>query len=652
MGVRAFAVILLLMFSSAYASNLYSTLVFSAQDSKTHLPLEGVEFFMQCPGLSGGKYGTSAGDVSELGPGRTFICRSSAEGTCSPKLCIGCIEGGNATIYGKYRSVEASAGMAGWEGKSCIWNWGWDQPKAQQCCVPPPNQPSPPADDIPVLGFATHSLAFQVKIGSVPGENASIGISIPQTTYTWQCLTGGSGQCNFEKMPEGREINYRVSFGSLANEGVVSLASDTQVNISFGQETTAGNATNANAANTTPGKQPIVFKIANGLGIPYFIRLEGPNLTVMAGERASLADGTYNVSIFAFGTEAYKTKVDVFPDTENITLNLAGLPCEGGCNACGCTKGGDVCTFSPLYKNYACCQLGKSWNGFKCGDQSSMKVYIVLINYEYGEGTGSGYSSSYVMPRAEIDYRLLKNMLLPQIKAIDENLGLGYSSYYIINESFQAGKSYCDGKRFNLDMLQSFFLKWYKETRNYNKDIEPSKERYRVIGVDFGNACGISDTYCGFTSWPQQGWLLRLSKQPLPIYLNYHVDTYHIGTEKNYIGCGILPYVPLHEFGHTFGLCDDYDSLKWEDQNGYLFDSCQNPKPTLENSNCSDSICANTRPGKPCCAGVVFGDGTYSVMGSGDEVDWWNGNRPITKRRFDDKSLAHILKQLEEADAR
>ena len=92
--------------------------------------------------------------------------------------------------------------------------------------------------------------------------------------------------------------------------------------------------------------------------------------------------------------------------------------------------------------------------------------------------------------------------------------------------------------------------------------------------------------------------------------------------------------------------------LIWEAQNNSLKPffglfgggGCPNQKPTIQNSECltchSDGW---------CCYGVRFPDGTYSVMGSGDNVD--DANRSII-RKLDNVSINHILKWIEKVEAK
>jgi len=73
--------------------------------------------------------------------------------------------------------------------------------------------------------------------------------------------------------------------------------------------------------------------------------------------------------------------------------------------------------------------------------------------------------------------------------------------------------------------------------------------------------------------------------------------------------------VGIHELGHDFGLCDEYDTCVWESQNAAY--SCPNSKPNAINSNCGNYCCDYT--GHACCYGKYAdtqSDNYYNVMGS------------------------------------
>src|SRR5262249_34534660 len=49
-----------------------------------------------------------------------------------------------------------------------------------------------------------------------------------------------------------------------------------------------------------------------------------------------------------------------------------------------------------------------------------------------------------------------------------------------------------------------------------------------------------------------------------------------------------LPFLAAHEIGHTYGLCDEYNSAKWQDQN-----KLRCPNGDIDNNYILDPTCGN-----------------------------------------------------------
>jgi hypothetical protein len=165
----------------------------------------------------------------------------------------------------------------------------------------------------------------------------------------------------------------------------------------------------------------------------------------------------------------------------------------------------------------------------------------------------------------------------------------------------------------------------------YDKSLSPNREKYRIVGIDFSDTC---KKECGFTYYHPQSLSWKNS-----------VNTVFV----NFVRC-YPSHVVIHELGHTFSLCDDYNPNIWDVQNeerkvlfGLLGGGCPNPKPTPQNSDC-----INCETSGACCLDIRFPDGTYSIMGSADDV--YNGRLII--RKFDDVSSNTILKWIEEVEAK
>ncbi|MDO8553808.1 MAG: hypothetical protein Q7S22_03300 [Candidatus Micrarchaeota archaeon] len=285
------------------------------------------------------------------------------------------------------------------------------------------------------------------------------------------------------------------------------------------------------------------------------------------------------------------------PSSSNETSNTPDN-CAGQCS------GNEMCAYSPLNNNYGCCKLGEQWTGEKCIRQSSLKIFILPINYDQS-------SARFHDIKSKID-------------EMDKQLNLGYSSYYFVDRPLTVNPDYCEDNELKFDLLEKHFLSWYKQTRIFNQSLEPSKDKYRLLVIDFGDICNAGNT-CGYT---------------------YRTSSFNPTSTIIYIrhddSCK-SPHVALHEFGHTFDLCDDYNPNVWERQNNYF--TCPNPKPTTENSDCSLS-CSNMGA---CCFGVKYGNGYYSTMGSANDVDMYNNT---IKRTFGLESILHIQKKIEEVDAK
>ncbi|MBI4451572.1 hypothetical protein HY642_06375 [Candidatus Woesearchaeota archaeon] len=92
-----------------------------------------------------------------------------------------------------------------------------------------------------------------------------------------------------------------------------------------------------------------------------------------------------------------------------------------------------------------------------------------------------------------------------------------------------------------------------------------------------------------------------------------------------YVGgspCSKAVHVALHELGHTFGLCDEYDTCVWDETSAWLQQNhghaCLNARPGAVNSDCGQRCCAKD---VACCNGKyanVQSDNAFNVMGSAD----------------------------------
>lgn len=72
------------------------------------------------------------------------------------------------------------------------------------------------------------------------------------------------------------------------------------------------------------------------------------------------------------------------------------------------------------------------------------------------------------------------------------------------------------------------------------------------------------------------------------------------------VGEADAAYIVAHELGHTFGLCDEYAYVYWEEQDSYFVGGCPNPFP---------DNCEQLTDLEPYCSGAPTGDGRNSIMG-------------------------------------
>jgi hypothetical protein len=76
----------------------------------------------------------------------------------------------------------------------------------------------------------------------------------------------------------------------------------------------------------------------------------------------------------------------------------------------------------------------------------------------------------------------------------------------------------------------------------------------------------------------------------------------------------------MHELGHSFGLCDEYDTCVWGETNTDMWKrfgmGCPNSIPNSTNSDCGNSCCTSRGA---CCYGKYADNKTekfVNVMGS------------------------------------
>ncbi|MEM4306818.1 MAG: hypothetical protein QW559_00420 [Candidatus Woesearchaeota archaeon] len=240
------------------------------------------------------------------------------------------------------------------------------------------------------------------------------------------------------------------------------------------------------------------------------------------------------------------------------------------CQRCGCFPGSDclpdgTCT-KPIFT------------------EGNFTIYFLPINYAPNE---SGFLSRVAV---------LKELLQAE-------LGLSEKNFVIIDESLFFPTTECNQ---TASQLHRFVDVWAQKRTGaglggvkFTAGI-PIYD-YRIIGLDKNNQ-SIENCGCGYT----------FMYSPL-IYIGG-------------AACSLQQNALAHEIGHSFGLCDEYDTCVWQATSLELSNAyghpCFNKMPDENNSNCGKRCCAGEEGhpfGKACCAGKYADkkeDGWFSYLGS------------------------------------
>ncbi|MBI4448502.1 hypothetical protein HY641_00555 [Candidatus Woesearchaeota archaeon] len=207
-----------------------------------------------------------------------------------------------------------------------------------------------------------------------------------------------------------------------------------------------------------------------------------------------------------------------------------------------------------------------------------LQVFLVPINYEVNDPEFLDRVADYIGFAME-----------------ESNLTLG--QFYIIPEAFDHGRSACP----DANLILSFADDWHQRT--YGLAL-PAREmhgkvpshRHRVVGIDSWQGA-LASCGCGYTN-------------------DIYGPASYIGGGK----CSRKPEALSHELGHSFGLCDEYDTCTWEQTSAALQRlrnvPCMNVRPDENNSICGNNCCSNVTA---CCIGKYADtkeDNAYNVMGA------------------------------------
>lgn len=299
------------------------------------------------------------------------------------------------------------------------------------------------------------------------------------------------------------------------------------------------------------------------------------------------------------------------------------------CIDCGCPAINEACDSVSWIVKRKCCPINQIWNGSECINRSdAFRIYLYPINYNISFYQGFANFNKFT-------HRFSDHL-------INESVGLSRSSFYVVNDSLFLKKSdyakYVFGHKISqtssiqgnliLWYIDDSFKEWYKKNIGYGK--EPDKERYKVVGMDYGIWPG-GDGPTGFTKLYSNSVYLNVIDAS--VYKAWHALA--------------------HEVGHTFGLCDQYHPELWSQQNARLYlslhDGCKNDKPTSKNSDCDELKCPLSIIDSVCCFGVKINKDTYSTMGTAETEIKIDNKTMHINRKYTSKGREAVAKGIKKA---
>ncbi|MBD3309734.1 hypothetical protein GF351_00795 [Candidatus Woesearchaeota archaeon] len=213
-------------------------------------------------------------------------------------------------------------------------------------------------------------------------------------------------------------------------------------------------------------------------------------------------------------------------------------------------------------------------------DRKEMMIFFVPVNYRPDDPE--------FLQRAE-----------GMASYVRSETGLGQENFMVIDQTYYPRDRSCP----DAGLISLHAERWYqrKVGRSLPGVINKGKVplyRYRVVGID-SNEQDTARCGCGYI--------------------------YGIYSPQIFIGghnCSRYNKILMHELGHSFGLCDEYDTCVWIDQDYWLHGayatSCRNSRPDGENSDCGVICCSEKGA---CCFGKyadTLYDSYFNIMGSAD----------------------------------
>lgn len=611
-----FGVLLLALCSCLRAYNRYSSLSFSASNSFGE-PLEGVGFYLQCPADAG----LSAASSVE----RSLVCTSGSDGRCQAD-CRGCRQGSTAILTARYYGAGQQQTIPSWQGANEIGGWGCMGP---DCCY----KSDPTSNPVNPFYFNTSELTVRVVDDQcIPQPNVQIFFN-DAAAFESSASTDANGQARIENIPRGDSFTVRaespnrppVRLQQTANNSILSVElrlppvppPPQAPNV---PPPTANASALSNPAGGGPSSSNRSFSVrvlVVGATKDWVLEMQpiddGPIQRHVRQGNFTLAEGSIYYLVVSFGGAVrYRQRMAPTGDVK-VYLSEDQFFCDGTCAQCGC-EAAQTCTQSPVEETWGCCPYGQRWAGTaRCVPVPPFKIYFIPIGADPND-------ENYLQAVAK------------QASDIESQLHLGYENYVLVDQRMDLNASNCDQTHIR-EQIQNHFRSWVKSHGTYDTSTDPNNDRNRVIGVDMAaNTCNLP--LCGFTNiryYDQNG-------QPSFRIGGDWVNAAYINARDSSTGilnCGQNPFVALHELGHTFGLCDQYNPTTYDSQNSGWFRQCLNSKPTAANSDLRMDLC--TGPGVVCANGVNE-NGFMSVMGSARETDW--NSQPIQRHLISEERTA------------
>lgn len=614
-----FGVLLLALCSSLWAANRYSPLSFSASNSFGE-PLEGVAFYLQCP---------ADADLSATSSTtRSLACTSGPDGRCLAD-CRGCREGSTAILTARYYGAEQQQTVQSWQGATEIGGWGCMGP---DCCY----KTNPPSNPVNPFYFNTSELTVRVVDDQgLPQPNVGVFFNDP-AAFESHASTDANGQVRIQNIPRGDSFTVRAESPNRPPVRIQQTANDPTLSIELqlppmppppqapnATSPTTNTSASSNFTTSGPSGETRSFFVnvsVTGATKDWVLEMQplddGPIQRRVRQGNFMLQEGSIYYLVVSFGGAVrYRQRMAATKDF-SVSLSEDQFFCDGTCAQCGC-QAAQTCSQSPIEQTWGCCPYGQRWAGAaRCVPVPPFKIYFIPIGADPND---PAYLQAVTRQAADIEGQL----------------HLGYENYVLVDQRLDLDSD-C-GDLHIAQQINGHFNSWIREHGTYDQQTDPTNLRNRVIGIDMVgrlNHCpnfNASQSSCGFTfirAMDRSGNPSIFAQSPWfnAIYLDSPAPFNS--------SCGWNHFAALHELGHTFGLCDQYNPNVYDSENRGWLNICLNSRPTATISGLPLSSC----PLGGVCAYGAEENGFFSIMGSSDENDL-NG-QPIQRHLISEERTA------------